>query len=162
ARLDTLTLARSAAAGEVWLHLRASDGSRIDLRTAGVRPGMRFCVRDPDRNQGEMITARRVQGDAIELVDPLGDTYLASATTVQGNMVPVRRGRTGALPQPGGDALDDAGEAWEDAGPGGAVRGDVTDTVYFQRRVDVVRRLRDAAEAAREAWIGDASLAGWW
>lgn len=162
ARLDALTLARSAATGEAWLHLRAADGSRLDLRTAGVRPGMRFCVRDEDRNQGEIVAVRRVQGDAIELVDPLGDTYLASATTVQGNLVPVRRGRTGALPPSGGDAVNDAGAPWEDAGLGGAARRDLGDEVYFQRRIDVVRRLRDAAEAARAAWIGDPSLAGWW
>jgi hypothetical protein len=162
ARLGQLALARSAAAGEVWLHLRTVTGARFDLRAAGVRSGMRFCVLDRERGQGELVVAQRVQGDAIALADPLGDTYLASATMVIGNLVPVRRGRTGALPAPDTDALEPAPGAWEDVATGGAARGEVRDELYFARRIDGVRRLRDAAEAAREAWIGDPSLAGWW
>ncbi len=146
-RLDELVLARSMAAGETWLRLRANGSSRLDLRALGVQPGMQFCIVDRDRGQGEMVTARRVQGDAVELTAPLGDTYLASAAKVLGNMAPIRRGRTGE---------------WDEVGRGGIARGDVQDQDFFVQRLDVVRRLRAAAEAAREAWIGDRSLAGWW
>jgi hypothetical protein len=147
ARLGELALARSVGGGEAWVRLRGKAGARLDLRALGVRPGMRFCVLDPERRQGELITARRVQGDAVELADPLGETYLADRTVVLGNMVPVRRGLTGA---------------WERAGLGGAARGDVRDALFFAQRIDVIRRLRAAAEAARTAWIGDPSLAAWW
>lgn len=146
-RLDQLELARSVAAGETWLHLRAQGGSRLDLRPLGVQPGMQFCIVDDDRGQGEMVTARRVQGDAVELTGPLGDTYLASTARVLGNMVPIRRGRTGE---------------WKQVGLGGIARGEGRDQKFFVQRLDVARRLRAAAEAAREAWIDDRSLAGWW
>jgi hypothetical protein len=149
ARRNELALARSAAVGSALIHLCNVDGSPIDLRAVGVRPGTRLAL--VDRAQGEVVTVQRAQGHAVELRAPLERTYLAGhgegAAKVLGNIAPIRRGAT---------------RGWELAGHGGAAMDEVPPGELLKRRIAQLRALRDEAEAGREAWVKDRSLASWW
>jgi hypothetical protein len=149
ARRNELELSRAAGAGSARLHLRDADRKQLDLQAIGLRPGMLLAI--VDRDPGEVVTVARVQGSSVALTAPLGRTYLAGTgdgrTRVLGNMVPIRRGKT----------ID-----WALCGRGGAALGEIAGSELVKRRVDQLRDLRDEAEAARERWVRDRSLVGWW
>lgn len=147
ARLNELALGRSVAAGKTLVHLRAAGDARRSLRALGLRPGVRLCLQDLEQGTGEMIEVRRVQGDAVELAAPLAETYLARSAKVLGNMVPIRRGGTTK------QVL---------AARGGIALGERPARLFFAQRLAAIRRLREEAEAAREGWSRDPSLAAWW
>jgi hypothetical protein len=139
ARRNRFALERSSASGTTLLRLSLPDGSRPDLAALGFRPGDRLCVRD--RDKGEIVTVAAIGGHTLTLAEPLSHTYLAGsddrATTVLGNLVRVRQGKTCA---------------WTEIGQGGVEMGKVSDATYFRRRLDQLRALQARVEATREEW----------
>ncbi|MCG8420090.1 MAG: hypothetical protein MJE77_19345 [Proteobacteria bacterium] len=139
ARRNRFILERSVVSGAELVRLLAPDGSQPNLAALGVRPGMQLCVRD--RDKGEIITVAGVSAHTVELDTPLSQTYLAGsddrAAYVLGNLVRVRQGKRCG---------------WTKIGRGGVAMGEVLDQVYFERHLDLLRRLQARVEATREEW----------
>lgn len=147
ARRNRFTLERSAACGSRVLHLSGSAAAN-DLRAIGLKPGMRLAV--CGGNQRELVTVVRVQGGIVEIDEALRSTYLAGrehSVEVFGNLVPIRVGRP---------------NDWQPSGRGGVELSEAGPHLFFPRRLEQLRALRNEVEAFRQIWGNAALLVDWW
>jgi hypothetical protein len=95
------------------------------------------------------VRIARVLPHGVELEHALTTTWPGGdqGAWVLGNVVEIRRGAT---------------SAWTAIGVGGAALGEIANEAFFQRRMELVRRLRVEVEDVRAVWIARAELRAAW
>src|SRR5262249_53327296 len=114
-----------------------------------VAPDGRLQLAAGELAVGEAVRIARVLPHGVELEHGLENTWPGGddGAWVLGNIVEIRRGVT---------------SAWTAIGVGGAALGEIANEAFFQRRMELVRRLRVEVEDVRPAWIARPELRAEW